>query len=166
MHLIWITLMPYRIYRARPSASLSFFSHLHFSDNLPSLHTSGLFSYQKYSQSTMSWCEEYNLGFAANFLIPVFCFLIPAFPTNWKIGSMDLEILDWFAICCQWWLVLRREVHCAYANNVGGSGFICLYFETYLCSDSFPMELFSGQFSDFSTLSRLLRKCFKIAWLI
>ena len=36
---------------ARPPESLSIFNHLDLSDNLPSLHTAGLFSYQNLKQS-------------------------------------------------------------------------------------------------------------------
>ena len=45
---------------ARQPEPLSAFSHLDFCDNLPSLHTSGLFSYQKLRQSAKARVLKYS----------------------------------------------------------------------------------------------------------
>ena len=45
---------------ARTPESLSVFSHLDFSDNLPSLHTAGLFSYQNLRQSAKARVLKYS----------------------------------------------------------------------------------------------------------
>ena len=45
---------------ARPPDFLSVFSHLDFSDNLPSLHTAGLFSYQNLRQSAKTRVLKYS----------------------------------------------------------------------------------------------------------
>ena len=82
---------------ARPPESLSVFSHLDFSDNLPSLHTAGLFSYQnlrlsakarvlKYSRRTISGREVY-LGPRSHYTHPGLNHLNPSI-------HLDLEELE------------------------------------------------------------------------
>ena len=73
---------------ARQPESLSVFSHLDFSDNLPSLHTAGLFSYQnlrlsakarvlKYSRRTISGREVY-LGPRSQYTHPGLSYFNPS----------------------------------------------------------------------------------------
>ena len=45
---------------ARPPESLIIFSHLDFIDNIPSLHTAGLFSYQNLRQSAKARVFKYS----------------------------------------------------------------------------------------------------------
>ena len=99
---------------ARQPESLSVFSHLDFDDDLPSLHTAGLFSYQnlrqsakarvlKYSRRTISGREVY-LGARSQYMHPGLTHFNPSISTDlenlaaWKylVDLQDAASSTWY----------------------------------------------------------------------